>query len=436
MKSIYKTISYNLKIKDENMREFLKFMCHIAKNVYNDAMVILHNQYRTYGRIPSAYNLNKINSLYINSKVLNAYVAKSIDNEAYNAMSKYVKNPKATRCPKLLSEDELFPLIIEHKNVLASCKKRGKIKFPVSSLITSNELENVRLKEKIIREYKDVEVKVERFEINIPKEVKDKNIKRVNIVPRFDGRFFIVNITYLEGKENQEIVSQNRKGTLAIDLGINNFATCVNSNNNESFIVDGKYLKSRLQWFNKQIAYYSSHLEKDQKITCRIASLYMHKNWTIKTYVNRASRTIINYAIKHNIKTIVVGWTYFYKDKKFKLKTQDDHKRVIQLFKQFPLAELKERIRFMCVDNGINYNEVDEKYTSKCSFYDGEEVGFHYEYLGKRIKRGLYKTKNGILVNSDVNAALNILKVSKTEDDETIHRLMNSGVTVPLRIRE
>ena len=31
-------------------------------------------------------------------------------------------------------------------------------------------------------------------------------------------------------------------------------------------------------------------------------------------------------------------------------------------------------------------------------------------YSGKRIKRGLYRTKNGTLINSDVNGSLNILR--------------------------
>ena len=40
---------------------------------------------------------------------------------------------------------------------------------------------------------------------------------------------------------------------MAIDLGVNNLATCVLSNN-ESFIIDGKYLKSINYFFNKQKA--------------------------------------------------------------------------------------------------------------------------------------------------------------------------------------
>lgn len=51
---------------------------------------------------------------------------------------------------------------------------------------------------------------------------------------------------------------------------------------------------------------------------------------------------------------------------------------------------------------------VEESHTSKCSFLDKESVEHHEKYKGKRVKRGLFKTSKGILINADVNGALNI----------------------------
>jgi putative transposase len=48
------------------------------------------------------------------------------------------------------------------------------------------------------------------------------------------------------------------------------------------------------------------------------------------------------------------------------------------------------------------------RYTSRCSFPDNEVVGKHAHYAGKRIKRGLFKTKKGVILNADVNAVYNI----------------------------
>ena len=56
-----------------------------------------------------------------------------------------------------------------------------------------------------------------------------------------------------------------------------------------------------------------------------------------------------------------------------------------------------------------------------------------YEFSGKRVKRGLYQTKDGRLLNADVNGALNILSKSKVVDLEVLY---NRGeLDTPVRIR-
>ena len=52
---------------------------------------------------------------------------------------------------------------------------------------------------------------------------------------------------------------------------------------------------------------------------------------------------------------------------------------------------------------------VNEAYTSKCSFLDSEAIYKHETYLGKRIKRGLFVSNNGIKINADINGSLNIM---------------------------
>jgi len=59
---------------------------------------------------------------------------------------------------------------------------------------------------------------------------------------------------------------------------------------------------------------------------------------------------------------------------------------------------------------GITVVLKGEAYTSKCSFLDSEEMCHHEVYLGKRVKRGLFRSKEGILINADVNAALNHIR--------------------------
>ena len=59
---------------------------------------------------------------------------------------------------------------------------------------------------------------------------------------------------------------------------------------------------------------------------------------------------------------------------------------------------------------GINVIVHEESYTSKCSFLDEEDVKKHEAYKGKRIKRGLFKSSEGLICNADINGSYNIMK--------------------------
>jgi len=66
-------------------------------------------------------------------------------------------------------------------------------------------------------------------------------------------------------------------------------------------------------------------------------------------------------------------------------------------------------------ENQIDYQVINEAYTSIASFIDNDD----FKSSGKRIKRGLYKSKKGILINADLNASLNIIRKSKPNALET-----------------
>lgn len=84
-----------------------------------------------------------------------------------------------------------------------------------------------------------------------------------------------------------------------------------------------------------------------------------------------------------------------------------------QKFVQIPFDKLIWNLKYKGKLEGINVIEIEEGYTSKCSALDNESIEKHEEYLGKRVKRGLFKTKTGILVNADVNGSLNIMRKFK-----------------------
>jgi putative transposase len=88
-----------------------------------------------------------------------------------------------------------------------------------------------------------------------------------------------------------------------------------------------------------------------------------------------------------------------------------------------------------CQEYGLNYLETQESHTSKCSAIDNESVKHHDEYVGRRIKRGLFRSKNGILMNSDVNGAINIARKSKVTSMEFTPEMIKGIVAYPKRIR-
>ena len=112
----------------------------------------------------------------------------------------------------------------------------------------------------------------------------------------------------------------------------------------------------------------------------------------------------MNFLVSNNISTVVVGYNKEWK--------QDINlgKRNNQNFVNIPFLTLIKQLEYKCKLEGINFILTEESYTSKCSFLDNEDVCKHDTYLGERIKRGLFKSKEGKLINADLNGSLNILK--------------------------
>ncbi len=81
-----------------------------------------------------------------------------------------------------------------------------------------------------------------------------------------------------------------------------------------------------------------------------------------------------------------------------------------QKFVQIPFDLFIQQIKYKGKLEGIQVIEIEEGYTSKCSFLDNETLECHDDYRGKRIKRGLFKTSNGSFINSDVNGSFNIMR--------------------------
>ena len=271
------------------------------------------------------------------------------------------------------------------------------------------------------------------IEIKIPPILADKKIKEIRIIPKANARFFEIQYIY-----EAECIQRNlnTSNALAIDLGINNLATAVSSMG-KSFIIDGRRLKSINQWFNKENACLQGIKEKQNfgsKRTKRQKTIARNRNNRVNDYMSKVARKVIDYCIKNNIGTLVVGYNETFQQ------GADIGKVNNQNFVNIPYGKLREKLEYLCELNGITYVKQEESYTSKASFWDKDDIPVYnednpqsYVFSGKRVHRGLYKCSNGKTLNADVNGALNILRKSSVVDLKVLYS--RGDVDTPVRIR-
>ena len=447
----FRTMKYHYKVTIDE-KKLLKFLCRISKNVYNCALYELRKQYFDNKSICAYFDLNKIISKNINYHILNTYQSICTIRLAHSNMEKYVRyhNSDGTLNElgyKFSSDKDLasFPKYKKKKGLMALVTDqirpiwyKGKkcIKLPLSNLTRTSKVFNQIFEDKLVDEFiKESELK-ESFNIffKIPKELYDKKIRQFRVIPNSRGDDFYIEFTY---EVNIEKPNKEINKSLAIDLGISNLAACVTTNN-ESFIIDGKYLKSLNRLYNKKKAYLQSLLPKGVYSSKRIRQLDKKRKNQIEDYLNKAVSTLMKKCKELEVDEIIIGYnkgfkTYGIKNSNLKGK---DKRKANQNFVQIPLSRFKDKIKLKAYENGIYVRVINESYTSKSSFYDNDRVEKD-KYSGIRITRSLYETKNKQIVNADINAALNIYKKYVNKCNSTnnqISYLMSRGITIPSRV--
>jgi putative transposase len=230
-----------------------------------------------------------------------------------------------------------------------------------------------------------------------------QNIKFARIVHK--NSQIVIEIGY----EVKTYIQRFNGNVASLDLGQNNLATLAFTNT-KPIIINGKPLKSINQFYNKEKATLQARQDEaintgltKNKTTQRMERLTRNRNNKIKDYLHKASRLVVNQLVSKNISVLIIGYNKGWK--------QDINigKRNNQNFVSIPFLQFVDMLVYKCALVGIKVVLVNESYTSKCSFIDGEQVKKHKTYKGKRVKRGLFRTSTGILVNADVNGACNIL---------------------------
>ena len=398
---MYLTIKQQVKHLTKEEYNILRELCRTAKNLTNQAIYNVRQHYlqeKQYLRYESNYHELKNSENY---KLLNSNMAQQTLKDAdqmfksFFALIKLAKqgkyNFKHIKLPNYLPKNGYSNLVIAQFKI----KEDNILTIPYSNTFK-----------------KKYESKIQ---IRVPKILENKKIKEIQIVPKFNARFFEIQYIYEVQEEN---INLNTNNALAIDLGVNNLCTCV-TNTGKTFIIDGRKLKSINQFFNKYNAKLQSIKDK-QNIKRQTKQQFLisrkRKN-RVNDYINKTCRYIINYCLANDIGTLVIGYNQSFQNK------TNLGKKNNQIFTQLPFGKIREKLEYLCRRYNINYVLQEESYTSKASFFDNDELPIYnadnpqtYEFSGKRIKRGLYQTKNNYLFNADCNGALNILRKSKAVD--------------------
>jgi IS605 OrfB family transposase len=209
--------------------------------------------------------------------------------------------------------------------------------------------------------------------------------------------------------------------------------TCV-SNVETSFIVDGRHVKSLNRWYNKKVADLKENRPQGFWSN-RLADLTEQRNRQMRDAVNKAARIVVNHCLTHRIGRVALGWNDGNKT------GINLGKKTNQSFVQVPTARLTERIKQLCERYGIEFVETEESYTSQASFLDGDIIPIYGEKpedwmpSGKRLKRGLYRTANGLLINADCNGAANILRKVAMTLGLDLEQIGRGVLTRPQRIK-
>lgn len=418
--TIYLTQSNQIRGLSKEQFKQLKEMCYYAKNLYNVGLYNVRQHYfteKSFLEYESNYYVSKTNENY---KMLQAGVSQQIlkvVDRSFKSFFNLIQKAKNgeyrfqdIKIPKYLKKDGLFTLIFSTNAIHI---KDGYFRVPVS-----------RLYKKMNPEHKDIL-------IPFPSRLEEKKIKEVRIKPRNNGQFFVIQYVY---EQPYETVDLDRHKALAIDIGLNNLASCVDTDG-ASFLVDGKKLKSLNRLYNKKKARLQSvAMKQGVKYTRQIDTLTLKRNNQVNDYIKKTARIIIDYCLENKIGNLVVGY-----NKDFKRNTNMGKKNN-QQFTQIPFGNLREQLFNLCERYGIEYVEQEESYTSKASFFDNDKLPkwnpsdeTKHVFSGKRVKRGLYRTSTGYEFNADINGALNILHKSNLLDTSILQA--RGRLARPVRIR-
>lgn len=392
---------------------------------------IIQPRHRFFSEIDRLCWLSKNLYNYANYKVRQSFIFEK-KCKPYNDIQKAVQGTEPYQAlPAKVSQQVLMVLDRNWKSFLAANQAYkehperflGRPKLPKYKkketgrnllIYTKQALSQPQLKQGIIHPSKT--------EIDLQTTVETSKIKQVRIIPRLNH--YVIEVIY-EAEPVQYELDANSYAS--IDIGLNNLATLTfNQAGIQPLLINGRPLKSINQYYNKVKGRLRAILPENQS-SRRLKKLCNKREFKINDYLHKASRLVINTLVHHRIGRLILG-----KNPEWKQKINLG-KQTNQNFVQIPHAKLLEMLSYKAKLAGIQVILTEESYTSKASFIDNDPIPVYkageknqLTFSGKRVKRGLYRTGSGRLINADVNGSLNIMR-------KAVPNALGYGIEEPVR---
>ncbi|MEG3966788.1 transposase [Microcoleus sp. T2B6] len=407
----------NLIRADSSIQAILEYLCSESAKLTNCGIYYSRQIYFKTGKIPNRAKLHKVLGTEDRNLHYQAFysdtaqqiltgVAESF--KSFMGLLRGIKNGTVTQHPKLPGYRKGGMALVTFTGRSVKLKN-GMLRFPLLSKVKAW-------------------FGLDAFFLPMPSNLDFKTIREYRILPR-NGCF------YLELIYKTEDVQANVDPAkcLAIDHGIDNWLTCL-SNIGTSFIVDGKHLKSLNQGYNKRVAFLMKG-KANGYWSKRLAGLTEKRNRQMRDAVNKAARKVIQHCLDNQIGTVIFGWNKGQKE------SVNMGSNTNQKFVQIPTGRLKDRIAQLCEQYGLRFVEAEESYSSKASFVDNDLLPKFGEKpegwlpSGKRIKRGLYRTAQGWLINADCNGCANIARKVAIMLGLDLSGIGRGALASPLRLK-
>ena len=235
---------------------------------------------------------------------------------------------------------------------------------------------------------------------------------------------FICELIY----EKEVIEVEKTDRVASIDIGLENLFTIAFNYNKKGISIKGTKLKAINQYFNKIKASLQSMLPNKEYVSKFINQLLYKRTEQLRNYIGYYTNKLIEILKDEKISKLVVGYNKGWKQE-ISIGSKNN-----QNFVSIPFRKILNILKYKLEDNGIEYKEQEESYTSKASYLDNDNIPIYKEeteeikFSGRRIKRGIYKTKQGKIINADLNGALNILKKSGEKLIEELEYLRHQNI--------